>query len=136
VEILIHNQREKEIPENKTTLTLINNIVSEVELEAESLDVIFVDDAALKNMHEEYLDDPTLTDVITFDLGEDSVEGELYISLDRAQDQASTYNVPYFTEINRLIIHGILHLKGYDDLTDELRKEMKMVENRLVEKYS
>jgi rRNA maturation RNase YbeY len=116
---------------------MINSVIGDVKLEAESLDIIFVDDDTLKEMHREYLDDPTFTDVITFDLGDDGViEGELYISLDRAREQADTYGVPYFTEINRLIIHGILHLKGYDDLTDELRREMKIVENRLVEKYS
>ena len=115
---------------------MITNVCDEIGLRAESVDIIFVDDETLKNMHAEYLDDPTYTDVITFDLGEEASEGELYISLERAQDQADTYNVPYFTEIKRLIIHGILHLKGYDDIDETKRAEMKTVENRLVEKYT
>lgn len=115
---------------------MINSVCADLSLEAESIDIIFVDDSTLKNMHAEYLDDPTLTDIITFNLGEEKVEGELYISLDRAQEQAETYKVPYFNEINRLIIHGILHLAGYDDIKEEDRREMKAVENRLVDKFN
>lgn len=110
-------------------------MLDEINLEAKSCAVIFVEDAFLKEMHGHYLSDPTITDVITFDLGEEAVEGEIYISTDRAADQAEQYGTPVEEEIIRLIIHGMLHLKGYDDIYEQDRIEMKKEENRLTEKY-
>jgi len=134
--VQIHNQTKKQTPEILSLKLLIDNVCDNIQLEAESINVIFISDDMLKKMHEEYLNDPTLTDVITFDLGDEHIEGELYISLDRAKEQAAIYQVPYFTEITRLIIHGILHLKGYDDISEDDRKKMKEIENQLVEKYN
>lgn len=116
--------------------TLCKDVASEIGLEANSCAVIFVDDAALKEMHARYLNDPTETDVITFDLGENAVEGEIYISTNRAFAQAKAFSVSAEEEITRLIIHGLLHLKGYDDLTDADRVIMKMEENRLVKLFT
>ncbi len=110
-------------------------MLTEIHLEAQSCAVIFVDDAFLKEMHGRYLSDPTETDVITFDLGETPVEGEIYISTDRASAQAEQYGTPAEEEIIRLIIHGLLHLKGYDDIEEQDRLKMKKEENRLTEKY-
>jgi rRNA maturation RNase YbeY len=84
-------------------------------------------------MHKVYLNNPEPTDVITFDLGEESVEGEIYISVDRAKEQSCLYNVALDEEIIRLMIHGLLHLKGFNDIEDEDRKEMKKEEYRLIE---
>jgi rRNA maturation RNase YbeY len=136
MEIRIHNQTEKKIPPLKTIQSMIHGVCDDISLKAESIDIIFVDDNTLKNMHAEYLDDPTYTDIITFNLGDENIEGELYISLDRALEQAEAYKVPYFNEIKRLIIHGILHLAGYDDIKEEDRSEMKAVENRLVDNFN
>ncbi len=102
-------------------------------LDAKSCAFIFVSDSTLKQMHSDYLNDPTATDVITFDLGEDAVEGEIYISTDRARAQAGEYGVSPEEEVLRLMVHGLLHLKGYDDLTDGDRLVMKQEENKLVE---
>ena len=132
----IHNQTKKQTPEISSLKLLIDNVCDDIQLDVESIDIIFMSDEMLKKMHEEYLNDPTLTDVITFDLGDEHIEGEIYISLDRAMEQAAIYNVPYFIEITRLIIHGILHLKGYDDISEDDRKKMKEIENQLVERYN
>ena len=110
-------------------------MLNEIDLKAQSCAVIFVDDAFLKEMHGRYLSDPTITDVITFDLGDETVEGEIYISTDRAAAQAEQYKTEPEEEIIRLIIHGLLHLKGYDDIDSQDRLEMKAEENRLTEKY-
>ncbi|KAA3617356.1 MAG: rRNA maturation RNase YbeY [Calditrichaeota bacterium] len=114
---------------------IVKQTCSEVNLKAKYCHFIFVDDKTLAEMHDQYLNDPSPTDVITFDLGENDVEGEIYISTDRAQAQAKRYNVSYKDEITRLIIHGLLHLAGYDDIDEEDRKQMKAVENRLVDIY-
>ncbi len=116
---------------------LSRRIVKAIELEpVASLNLIFVDDPTLQKMHQQYLNDPEKTDVITFDLGDgEAVEGEIYISIDRAQDQAKEYGVSPEEEVLRLIIHGILHLKGYDDLEEEDRVVMKAQEDAFVEKF-
>ncbi len=112
---------------------ICNQTIKAIALDIKSCAFIFVTDAALKQMHSDYLNDPTATDVITFDLGEDAVEGEIYISTERARAQAEEYGVTPEEEVLRLMVHGLLHLKGYDDLTDGDRLVMKREENKLVE---
>ena len=120
----------------KQITDIIQTTCSEISLKAKSCHFIFVDDKMLAEMHVQYLNDPTSTDVITFDLGDGRVEGEIYISTDRAKAQAKKYNVSYREEITRLIIHGLLHLAGFNDIDETDRAKMKEVENRLVERFS
>ena len=134
-DIQIHQPHPKIRLNEKQYKTLCRDVLSEINLEAESCAVIFVDDAFLAEMHGRYLSDPTETDVITFNLGEAAVEGEIYISTDRAAAQAEYYKTTPEEEIIRLIIHGLLHLKGYDDIEEQDRLEMKKEENRLTAKY-
>jgi len=106
---------------------------SELKLSSGELSVIFVDDEALAEMHGTYLDDPSPTDVITFDLSDNGVfEAEIYISVARAREHAAQFNVSWESEIIRLVIHGMLHLTGFDDTTESAYKRMKKEEDRLV----
>ncbi len=114
---------------------LCRSTAKDLELQAESCAVIFVDDQTLAEMHGRYLNDSEPTDIITFNLGGDQIEGELYISVDRASDQAKEFNVAVREEICRLIIHGLLHLKGFNDTAENERIEMKQLENKLVDDY-
>ncbi len=135
MEIQIHRLKAKPKLNEQTLGKIIETVSKRLALNAKSITVVFVDDSTLREMHARYLNDSSRTDVMTFDLGEDAVEGEIYISLDRAADQAEQYGVTVEQEIIRLTIHGLLHLKGYDDQTDSDRKEMKSIENALVEQY-
>ena len=136
MEIEIH-QPDKDLQLSETQLhNLIQKIFNELKLSAASCSIIFMNDDDLAQMHADYFDDPDKTDVITFDLGETPLEGEIYISHERAKAQSIEYNVSYTTEVVRLIIHGILHLAGFDDLNTEDRRVMKDKENQLVEKYT
>ncbi len=92
------------------------------------LTVIFGDDELLSQLKEEFFHVQQLTDVIAFRLNDDqepSPEGEVYISLPRARENAVLYQEPESREIARLIIHGCLHLLGFDDQTDEDRDAMR-----------
>jgi probable rRNA maturation factor len=120
----------------KDIVEIVKSTNTAIRLKAKSCTIIFVDDNTLAEMHDQYLNDPTPTDVITFDLGDEQVEGEIYISTDRAQAQAKKYNVSYREEIIRLIVHGLLHLAGFDDIEENDRVEMKKMENQLVEDYT
>ena len=91
------------------------------------ISVVFVSDEFLKNLHSKYLNKDQNTDVITFDLTEEGmpVSGEIYISVERAKAQAVEYEVTTVQELYRYVIHGTLHLCGFDDLKDSDRELMK-----------
>lgn len=122
---LSRNQLEK-------TIELIS---AEISLNAESLTYIFVTDKYLAEMHDRYLNDPDKTDVITFNLGDEKIEGEIYISYERAVEQAKEFAVTFDEEVTRLMIHGLLHLAGYNDIDENDQIKMKTIENNLVNKY-
>ena len=95
--------------------------------------VVFVDDRMSRRLNRRFLAHDRPTDVIAFPLGEESnLEGEIYVNLDKARRQARTYHVTAANETARLIIHGILHLLGYDDRTRAKARRMKAREDFLV----
>ncbi|MEM7310207.1 MAG: rRNA maturation RNase YbeY [Planctomycetota bacterium] len=100
------------------------------------LGVVFVDAARLTQMHADYLDDPSETDVITFDLGEEGggPAGELYVSVDRARELAERRGVPVERELALYVVHGALHLCGFDDHEDDGRAAMRRAERAVLER--
>ena len=99
------------------------------------LSIILANDRILQNLNRRFLNSDRPTDVIAFPLGENDEGpwGEVYISEDRARDQALEYCLPYQEELIRLIIHGVLHLIGYQDETADLRKKMDKKVNTYLE---
>lgn len=82
--------------------------------------VIFCSDAYLLDVNKKYLYHDYYTDIITFDYCEGNVlSGDLFISVDSVRENASYYGEIFETELNRVIVHGILHLIGYDDHTED-----------------
>jgi len=127
----------KEIIKKDNFCDIAKNVIHELELTLDHVALIFVNDEYLKKLHGKYLDDLSTTDVMTFDLrDEDSLDSEIYLSVDTAKKVADELKISVEEELLRYMLHGILHLAGYDDHSDEERKQMKVVENRLVEKYS
>lgn len=113
-------------------------VITLLELPVSALGIIFVDDPFLCRLHEQYLDDPAPTDIMTFDLSEpdsEVIEAELYISMERARDQAKSFSVRLEEEIARLVIHGLLHLQGLDDREAEERRRMRSEENRILRQF-
>jgi probable rRNA maturation factor len=102
--------------------------------ELPSLAIVFTHSRAIRKMNREYLKHDYVTDVIAFPFGEDGgVEGEIYINLDAARKQARDYGVTYTDESRRLLIHGALHLLGYDDTTMRSKKKMGEREDMYLE---
>lgn len=90
--------------------------------------VIFVDDARIVELNRKFLGRDFPTDVLAFDLRDPSPEGpsgEVYVSLERAEEQAREFGVPYEEEVARLVFHGLLHLAGFEDVTPEGRERME-----------
>ena len=102
--------------------------------ELPSLAIVFTHSRSIRKMNREFLKHDYVTDVIAFPLGEDGgVEGEIYINLDAARKQAREYAVTYTQESRRLLIHGALHLLGYDDTTLRRKKKMNEREDMYLE---
>lgn len=102
-----------------------------------NLSYVFCSDEYLWNMNKQYLGHDYYTDIITFDYVEDKyVSGDMFISYDRVCDNAENFNVSRETELLRVMIHGVLHLVGYDDLTDEQEAEIHRMEDFYIDVYN
>ena len=102
---------------------------------AGQINFVFTDDVYLSEMNVKYLKHKTLTDIITFpgDGNGRIVRGDIFISLDRVRENAEKFRVTVDEELFRVMIHGILHLMGYDDSTVTLQKIMRGMENASLE---
>lgn len=109
----------------------INAISEEHDLHIEQLNFIFCSDEYLLQINYEHLDHNYYTDIITFDLSDDPeiIEGDIFISVDRVRENASSLAVPFTQELHRVIIHGLLHLIGYNDKSEEEKKVMREKED-------
>ncbi|AKC82713.1 hypothetical protein IMCC26134_07875 [Verrucomicrobia bacterium IMCC26134] len=98
---------------------------------AGELSVTFLTDPALAKLHADYLDDPTTTDVITFE-GDESLghAGDICISADTALAYSKRHGVAFAEELLRYVIHGWLHLAGYDDLQPKKKRRLRAAEER------
>jgi rRNA maturation RNase YbeY len=97
------------------------------------INYIFCDDDYLLEINQQYLDHDTLTDIISFDYSVgNEINGDIFVSVERVKENASDYKVTFDEEIQRVLVHGILHYCGYKDKTeaDELvmraKEEEKM----------
>ena len=98
-----------------------------------SLSYIFCSDDYLLDMNKKFLKHDYYTDIITFNYNEgDSLNGDMFISLDRIKDNAMVLGVSSFDELCRVMVHGVLHLIGYNDKTDEEQYLMSLKENEML----
>jgi len=117
---------------------LIFLLSKELGFEISELAVNFVDRKTILSINKTHLKHNYTTDIITFGYNEtlENLEAEIFISYVDAAENARRYRVPLEKEIARLVIHGILHLIGYDDKKEKDKILMKKLENKLVSRYS
>ena len=90
------------------------------------ISIIFCSDPYILDINQRYLQHDYFTDIITFDYCEGKVlSGDLFISIDTVRENAAEYGASFEGELNRVMVHGLLHLIGYDDHTPEEQKEMR-----------
>jgi len=92
---------------------------------------IFCDDDYLYQINKKFLGHDTLTDIVTFSNSENQkiISGEIYISVDRVEENSKVLNVSFYNELCRVMVHGILHLTGYEDETPEQKTLMRKKED-------
>lgn len=119
----------------------VHKIVSELKKKfgftIASLQINFVHADYITIINKKYLNHYYSTDIITFNYSgkNDRLDGEIFISLEDAADNAGKYGVSFENEMLRLLVHGILHLIGYDDKTPDDKAVMKKIENDLVKQH-
>jgi rRNA maturation RNase YbeY len=92
--------------------------------------VVFCTDDYLLEMNRKYLNHDYFTDIITFDYVEnDIISGDLFMSIDRINENAGTFETSFLKELFRVVFHGVLHLNGYKDKSEEDEKLMRAKEN-------
>ncbi|MEA5005008.1 Endoribonuclease YbeY [bioreactor metagenome] len=96
----------------------------------EELSFIFCSDEYLLDMNKKYLSHDYYTDVISFDNSEEKTfSGDIFISVDMVENNAKTYNQRFVDEVHRVMIHGVLHLSGYNDATNSEQEIMRSKED-------
>jgi probable rRNA maturation factor len=145
--LLIQN-RQRATPINTRFLrTIIAALLEEtLKLETFDLAINLVRAPEMACLNETFLEHEGSTDVITFDYAESPtcntqaaaryLHGEIFISIDDAASQARQFRTTWQSELARYIIHGVLHLQGFDDLNPAARRKMKREENRLLKEIN
>lgn len=113
------------------TSTWIRKVIKKEGKSLQSLNYIFCTDEYLREMNIQFLKHKTYTDIITFNYNpsKTEIEGEIYISIDRVRENAETFQTDFQTELNRVVIHGVLHLLGFNDKTKAEKTAMREKED-------
>lgn len=128
---------EFELPDQQSLVDWICYAVENEGCFTGNISYIFCSDEYLWDMNKQYLNHDYYTDIITFDYVEDKyISGDLFISIDRVADNSKTFGVSRETELLRVMIHGVMHLVGYDDQTDEQEAEIHKMEDFYIDVYN
>tara|TARA_B100000530_G_scaffold16372_1_gene11170 strand:- start:1589 stop:2029 length:441 start_codon:yes stop_codon:yes gene_type:complete len=124
---------------NKLIIEIISSIlINSTEYQKANISIIIENDEYLRNLKIKYFNMDILTDVITFNLSDNNMEldAEIYISWDRIIDNAKKYKQTIEQESKRIIIHGCLHLVGFNDSTKEEINLMRKKEQEYLNKFN
>jgi len=115
-------------------LKIVDTIFRNEKILFEKINIILEDDEYLRSLKKQYFNQNFYTDVIAFNLADSGhpIDGEIYISLPRIIDNANKYNANLNNEFKRIIIHGLLHLCGYNDQTVSDKKNMTNLEDQYI----
>jgi probable rRNA maturation factor len=154
MDISIANRQRTKPVNTRLLKQIVAAVFAELNIQEAELGIRLVGAKEMARVNWQFLQHEGSTDVITFDYMEagragsplaadgahgvtrPTIHGELFVCLDDAIQQAKEFNTCWQAELTRYVVHGILHLLGYDDLKPELRRVMKRAENRLVRRLA
>ena len=127
--ISFHSEVPFEITNADTAASWLSSIISQEDYNEGEVSIVFCDDEFLHKLNVEFLDHDTLTDVISFDysMGKE-IHGEIFISIERVQENANEFNQSFDTELARVMAHGVLHYCGYKDKSESEAAAMRSKE--------
>jgi rRNA maturation RNase YbeY len=109
---------------------LLQELIRKENHKSGDLSIILTTDEKLRKINVEFLEHDYYTDVITFNYNEgDVINGEIYISIDTVRENSVNYNISFKNELERVMIHGVLHLTGYNDKSEEEKLVMRNMED-------
>ena len=117
-------------------IQLINLSFESTKYNKVKINLIFCNNDKLNSFKRQYFDDDVLTDIVTFPIKNDNdLEAEIYISIEMAKINADEFNVSLNNELSRLIIHGVLHLIGFNDDTEDSKKIMFSKQEEIISNF-
>lgn len=134
--ISFNYETEFKLGDEKQFQSWISNAIEEENCNEGELNYIFCDDEYLHKINVEYLNHDTLTDIISFDytVGKE-LHGDIFISIERVADNAKDFEVSFQKELQRVMIHGVLHYCGYKDKTEDEKQVMRSKEELYMSKF-
>ena len=115
---------------------LINLSLEDTKYNQVKINIIFCDNDKLNSFKQEYFNDDVFTDIVTFPIKNDNkLEAEIYISIEMAKINANEFNVTLNNELSRLIVHGVLHLIGFNDDTEDSKKIMFLKQDKIISNF-
>jgi len=117
------------VPEDRKVCRWLEHIIEIEGGNVSELNYVFCSDKFLHKMNVDYLGHDTLTDIITFPINDDPIQSDIFISIDRVGENALDRSLSFDEELHRVMVHGLLHLLGYADKTEQEKVEMRSKEN-------
>lgn len=125
-----------ELPNEDQIATWISRVILSENKKEGEINYIFCNDDYLLNLNEQYLDHDTLTDIISFDYSVgNEIHGDIFISTERVKENAIDFKAAFEEELQRVIVHGVLHYCGYKDKTEDDERLMRNKEDEKIKMF-
>ncbi len=134
--ISFNYENEFELSNEDQIATWISKVILSENMKEGEINYIFCDDDYLLNLNEKYLDHDTLTDIISFDYSVgNEIHGDIFISTERVLENAADFNVSFQEELQRVLVHGVLHYCGYKDKSEADEQLMRNKEDEKIKMF-
>jgi len=134
--ISFNYENEFELPNEDQIATWISHVILSENKKVGEINYIFCDDEYLLNLNEQYLDHDTLTDIISFDYSiGNEIHGDIFISTERVLENSADFKVTFEEELQRVLVHGVLHYCGYKDKSDSDELIMRNKEDEKIKMF-
>ena len=137
ININIQKDFKKISTKNKFIKELINNIFNTYKINKAEISIILTSRNYLSELKKRYFNIDQFTDVLAFNISDniDCLEGEIYISIDDVKENSKIFSKTFNNEFTRILIHGVLHLVGFNDKTKNEKKEMQLLEDKFLSTF-